>query len=178
MQKLNRTIFFIDEVFENITICIPNVQFEHGKKDLIFLTVYRQPGNDNLDRFLESLQGWLNKYDKRTNEILITGDMNLDLLKYQSHAPTSDYMDIMMSHSLLPLITRPTRIKHTSASLIDHFFFKSTVKRSGILATEIAGNHGFTDHYPIFCVFGISNVKRNASRTFTKKYFTYKLGRA
>ena len=170
--KIELDNFFIDEIFENITIQIPNVLFDHGKKDLILLTVYRQPGNEDLDRFLESLQGWLNKYDKRSNEILITGDMNLDLLKYQSHAPTSDYMDIMMSHSLLPMITRPTRIKHTSASLIDHLFFGSEVKITGILTSEIAGTHGFTDHYPIFCVIGISDGKRKATKTFTQKFFT------
>ena len=37
--KLESDNFFTDEVFENITIRIPNVQFEHGKKDLFFLTV-------------------------------------------------------------------------------------------------------------------------------------------
>ena len=35
---------FIDEIFENITARLPNLTFEHGKKDLVLLTVYRQPG--------------------------------------------------------------------------------------------------------------------------------------
>ena len=72
----------------------PNVTFENAKKDLVILTLYRQPGNANLDKFLESIQKWLTQYDKRTNEILITGDMNLDLLKFETHSPTSDYLDI------------------------------------------------------------------------------------
>ena len=171
-MKTETDNIFIDEIFESITIRIPNLTFEQGKKDLILMTVYRQPGNDNLDLFLESLQGWLRKYDKNSNEIFITGDMNLDLLKYQTHTPTSDYLDIMISHSLLPIITRPTRIKHSSASLIDHMFYKSSVKSTGILTSEIAGTHGFTDHYPVFCVLMTNFGTRKTSKSFTKRFFT------
>ena len=100
------------------------------------------------------------------------GDMNLDLLKFESHGPTSDYLDLMMSHSLLPMITRPTRIKHSSASLIDHIFYKSDVMKTGILACEIAGSHGFTDHFPVFCILGINNDKTRPKKTIHKTYFT------
>ena len=170
--KLESTNLFIDEIFEAITIRIPNITFETTKKDLVILTVYRQPGNANTTVFLESLQGWLDLYNKNTNEIVIMGDMNLDLLKYQTHNPTSDYIDIMMSHSFLPLITRPTRIKHSSATLIDHIFFKSTCFKAGILNSEIAGSHGFTDHLPTFCILKIRQTTKKPASTYTKTFFT------
>ena len=170
--KLELDDIFIDEVFEAMTIRLPGIHLDRGKKDLVILVVYRQPGNANTSTFLESLQDWLNRYDKSTNEVLITGDMNLDLLKYQTHNPTSTYLDLLMSHSLVPAITRPTRIKHVSATLIDHIFLKSATFKAGILTSEIAGSHGFTDHYPVFCILKIHSESSKPSLIYTKSYFT------
>ena len=171
--KVETHDFFHDEIFEGLTIRLPNFALEGKQKDLVILTVYRQPGTENLSMFLELLEKWLNEYDKVTNELLVTGDMNLDLLKYQNHSSTSDYLDLMMTHSLLPVITRPTRIKHSSASLIDHIFYKSAVIQTGVLTSEIAGQHGFTDHYPVFCIIKKGNEKRDKpTKTITKNYFT------
>ena len=170
--KVESSDLFLDEIFEALTIRIPNVSFEKSKKDLVILSLYRQPGNTNLAKFHELLQSWLNRYDKRTNEIIITGDMNLDLLRYQNHSPTSAYLDLMMSHALLPCITRPTRIAHTSATLIDHIFSKTSIIVSGILACEIAGSSGFTDHYPVFCLLKVQGETQNQNEEVKLSYFT------
>ena len=45
------------------------------------------------------------------------GDFNLDLLHYDDHAPTQEFMDSLFSHMFFPLITRPTRITSHSATL-------------------------------------------------------------
>ena len=86
MQKLKLVTFSL-KFFEGIVLKIPNFPLKSGKKNLIILTVYRQPskpgepGRKNLKQFLETMQKWLEKFDKRGNEIMITGDLNLDLLK-------------------------------------------------------------------------------------------------
>ena len=170
--KVEAEDLFVNEVFETLTIRIPSIHLDHGKKDLVLQVIYRQPGNANTDAFLQSLQNWLNLYDKNSNEIIITGDMNLDLLKYQSHTPTSTYLDMLMSHYLTPIITRPTRIKHASATLIDHIFSKLTIIKAGILTSEIAGSHGFTDHYPVFCIIRVHNNLNKPLFKYTKSYFT------
>ena len=81
---------------------------------LIILTIYRQPSDSNTNRFLELLEEWLCQFDRKFNELVITGDMNLDLLKYESQTATSNCLVLMASHGLLPGITRPTRIKHST----------------------------------------------------------------
>ena len=144
-----------------------------AKKNLIVLTLYRQPGQENLCKFLEILEKWLEKYDKRSNEIIITGDLNLDLLKYETHSYTSEYLDLLISHELLPVITKPTRIKHTSATLIDHIFCKLMDLHAGILVTELSGSHGFTDHYPTFCIIETGKKVKARGKQITKKYFTH-----
>ena len=166
------TEFFKEETFEGVTLKIPDFPLKSGKKNLIILTVYRQPGQENLKNFLELLEKWLDKYDKRSNEIIITGDMNLDLLKFETHNKTSEYLDLMTMHGLLPIITKPTRIKHSSATLIDHIFSKQTDTSSGILLSELSGSHGFTDHYPIFCILEKGLKSKDVSKQITSKFFT------
>ena len=137
------------------------------------MTLYRQPANENIARFLLLLEKWLEKYDKRSNQIIITGDTNLDLLKFETHNKTSEYLDLLTAHGLLPNITKPTRIKHTSATLIDHIFSPISDAYSGILLSELSGSHGYTDHYPVFCMIEATKQPLTNPKTFTKKFFTY-----
>ena len=123
-------------------------------KDLVIVAVYRQPNCTNLDHFELCMERLLNTVDKAKNEIIIAGDMNLDLLKYDKHLPTSKYLDLMVNHQLLPRIVRPTRIKNQSATLIDHIFTRNNpiTLVSGIIEMELAGSCGYTDHKPVFTV--------------------------
>ena len=84
------------------------------KKDLIIAAIYRQPNSSNFDEFNQELEKLLRKFDKGNNEIILAGDMNLDLLKYENHLPTANYIDLVICHKLLPRIVRPTRIKKQS----------------------------------------------------------------
>jgi hypothetical protein len=47
-------------------------------------------------------------------------DFNLDVLKYQSCNLSRTYIDLLFSLGLLQVITKPTRCKPNSATLIDH----------------------------------------------------------
>jgi len=50
------------------------------------------------------------------------GDMNIDLLKFEQHTKTGEYLDNLFSQGSLPLITKPTRVTSHSATLIDHIY--------------------------------------------------------
>ena len=43
----------------------------------------------------------------------------INLLNYESHDLTANFVDTMYSYSYLPLINRPTRVTQQSALLID-----------------------------------------------------------
>ena len=170
---------FQEEEFENIVVKIPNIIATNNNtcnKDLVLAAVYRQPSNANLDVFNRELEKLISQIDKRRNELVLTGDMNLDLLKYDSHSATGNYLDILTQHKLLPRITRPTRIKHQSATLIDHLFMKDNEYhvKSGIINTEIAGNSGYTDHFPIFTIIKSKVVTKRSNELIQKCYFTQK----
>ena len=44
----------------------------------------------------------------------IMGDMNMVLLKFETHLQRSDYLDNLFQNGFLPTITKPTRIVSTS----------------------------------------------------------------
>ena len=74
-------------------------------------------------------------------------------IQYANHDTqnlTGEFYDLMTSNSFLPLITRPTRVTATSATLIDNIFSNYLENCShsmqGLMITDIS------DHYPIFHV--------------------------
>ena len=170
---------FKDEAFENIVVKLPNTVKTHRNncsKDLVLVLLYRQPNDNNIDVFTSELGKLLSLLDRKKNEVVIMGDMNLDLLKYDCHIATASYLDLMSQYKLLPRIVRPTRIKRQSATLIDHFFTQENDNfvHSGIIVTEIAGNHGYTDHYPIFIILKSSTNEKTINETLQKVFFTNK----
>ena len=81
--------------------------------------------------------------------IIIMGDFNINILNSHSHQPTNEFINLMTSNSLYPLISKPTRILSSStATLIDNIFTNNLElnMNSGILCTDLS------DHLPVFQV--------------------------
>ena len=74
------------------------------------------------------------------------GDFNINLLKYQSHPETNDFIKLMVSHYLLPHILHPTRVTDHSATIIDNIF------SNNVESDTVGGNIScqITDHFPQF----------------------------
>ena len=83
---------------------------------------------------------------KKGNKSLILGmDHNIDLLKSAYHHATLNFLDGLVNREIYPIITRPTRIMQTSATLIDNVFISKDLHKcfdSGILLSDIL------DHLP------------------------------
>ena len=85
------------------------------------------------------------------------GDFNLDLLRYEEHAVTQEFIDsLMFSYMFIPIITRPTRLtaRHT-ATLIDNIFTNCLTQNitNGIIINDIS------DHLPIFASFNNEKLR-------------------
>ena len=59
----------------------------------------------------------LSKYNYKS---YIFGDFNIDLLKFQTHSGTNSYLNNLFSQGFIQIITKPARVTHSSATLIDH----------------------------------------------------------
>ena len=116
-------------------------------KNLVFGVIYRPP-NTSPDEFLDKFSEMMHKLKRENKICYLLGDYNLDLLKNETHLPTSNFLDLMYSCSFLPLIHKPTRVTKSTATLIDNIFTNhlqvnlNTI--NGILLTNIS------DHFPIF----------------------------
>ena len=64
----------------------------------------------------------LDKLGKEQKTVFLLGDFNVDLLKYEQHKATNEFLDSLSSNMFLPHIAQQTRIMSHSKTLIDIFF--------------------------------------------------------
>ena len=94
------------------------------------------------------------------------GDFNLDLLKFESHQDTDNFLNSLNLFCFQPFILKPTRITDHSSTLIDNIFFNS------LDHTTLSGNivYDLTDHLPNFLI--ITKISGNKKiPTFSKEIF-------
>lgn len=123
------------------------------EKNIIVGCIYKHPhmcGDEFNDTHLKNL---LTNLRKENKEIILMGDFNLDLLKYDNCSKISNFLDMMYSNSLFPYITGPTRITDHSQTLIDNIFSSFLLDNvdSGNIVTTIS------DHLCQFLVLPIVN---------------------
>ncbi|MGL5402433.1 MAG: endonuclease/exonuclease/phosphatase family protein, partial [Acinetobacter sp.] len=128
--------------------CAVNVHIKNRVIQLIL--VYRpsntQNNNNNqLQNFFNNLENLLIKSIAQDREIIVMGDLNIDLLKKNSDA--TQLLDIFGAYQFsLMNEMKPTRSFNSSASLIDHLFCNFQCNFN----TEIIPV-AFSDHDAIIC---------------------------
>jgi hypothetical protein len=147
-KELKKLSTFEEKLFESITL-----ELDIGKKDkLIVSNVYRSncnhpslTQNDQVDRFIEIFSDLQAKLSNLKPKSYIMGDLNLDLLKFEQHEKTRALLENSFTNGFLELISLPTRVTNTSATLIDHFYTNDTNCNydSSIILSEIS------DHFPL-----------------------------
>ena len=130
---------------------------------IIIIGILYRPPNGNLHKFMEYLNKEVDLLDKTNKSIYLMGDFNINLLKIDTNQLTADFYQTLISYSLIPTITKPTRITHHTATLIDNIFTNDYNHNHspGLLFTDI------TDHLPIFLITELSTQKiKNNKTTF------------
>ena len=156
LRLINEMSLVIDNLLECITIevCFKN------QKNTVISCVYRTPNSD-LDIFNEKINDILSKA-RGNKDIYICGDFNIDLLKHESNNGTNNFLNILYSSGLYPLIVKPTRITTHSYTLIDNIFTNNLCNEneSGILINDIS------DHLPIFSMIRNKSVNTTKDTKF------------
>ena len=118
------------------------------RSNIIIGCIYRHPNMD-LDEFNDNyLNSLLDKISKENKSVFLLGDFNVDLLKYDKHAPTNEFLDSLSSHMFLPHIFRPTRISTTSKTLIDNIF--SNIHTPSSVSDNLTSS--ISNHLPQFLI--------------------------
>ncbi len=97
----------------------------------------------------------------------IFGDFQLNLLCRNKNI--DEFVNLMLSFSLLPVILRPTRITDSTASLLDHIWTSQWKEN----AANYLIDADITDHFPVVSVFNtVTPIQCNRytrKRAFTPK---------
>ena len=166
-EVLEEESIFVAGVYESLWVKV-NMSKNHSR---IIGNIYR-PNTAPRANFKQAVEihssilssiGKNTKYSKCSVEIV--GDFNIDLLQFQQHEQTNDFLELSLSFGLLPMITKPTRITPNSATLIDHIWVrnKSDVHQAGIILSHIS------DHYPTFYVTHAHSANKKAQPFKTRK---------
>ena len=84
---------------------------------VLIAAIYNHP-RKNSTKFIQYLETVLKKISKENKLYVITGDFNLDLLRYDKIPDAENFIDTMFSNFLQPLILQPTR--YTSSKKNHH----------------------------------------------------------
>ena len=91
---------------------------------------------------------------------------NLDLLQYNHHTPTQEFIDTLFSLAFIPLISNPTRLTSYSVTLIDNIFTNNLSQNvlNGVVLNDLS------DHLPVFAYFSGKTLTRDGeNKVFIRK---------
>lgn len=152
------------------TIELPNIEcvwielIVQGRKQLIG-TFYRPPNSSNA--VMSSIEDSVGQaFDTNIQNILITGDFNLDILKDNSNRKI---LNLCQQFNLKQLINDPTNFTENSSSIIDIFLTaNNNTVISGVGEPFLEQNVRY--HCPIYCVLNFNKTK---TPIYTRNIYLY-----
>ena len=110
----------------------------------------------------------LENISKEKKSIFLLGDFNVNLLNYNEHNQTNEFLDSLAFNSFIPLILQPTRITSHSNALIDNIF--SSVIDPDIISDNLTAT--ISDHLPQFVIIPnmFVNISGNKSNIYERDW--------
>ena len=117
--------------------------------DLLSICVTYRPPSSCI-YFFDKFSDMMEKAILEDGEIVVLGDFNCDVMKYNEDSNTRILQSTMDGFLFSQLINVPTRVTVSTQTLIDHIYTTNPEKHilSGVFNTAVS------DHYLIFTVYG------------------------
>lgn len=154
---LNQNDGVVVYVHEEIPAKFSEPQIEEGNcllvtlnHDYTVICTYRPPCFRNPSNYLNSLESTLQNINAKN--IVLTGDINIDILPDNLNNNSNRYLDLMAMYGLIQGINVPTRI----STCIDHFMIKGCHSWKTVVFEQL-----LTDHSPILLYINKTNLNRN-----------------
>ena len=127
-------------------------------KNIIVGCLYKPP-DTSVTEFNNSISPVLSTISFENKLSYIMGDFNINIIN-EDHQATSDFINLMNSNSLYPVISKPTQVTPTTATLIDNIFSNNLEfnMNSAILYADL------TDHFPIFQITQLKLITNPSPR--------------
>ena len=108
----------------------------------------------------------------RIKDCVIVGDINIDLLKYDSHQDTGEFINTMLRYGFMPTVLLPTRVTSYSCTLIDHIFYYSKTFKEKFLSGNLFAD--ISDHFANFVILDSKTRKENRNQRPNVRIFSEK----
>ena len=165
-QELNHTLCNIDDArFGNLEVCTIKIQPLRARA-LIICCIYRPPSVNTM--WLDIFHTFLLELTNSSAEVTLLGDFNINLILNNGFSS-----DLATDFGLTQIISEPTRIAKSSATLIEHIY----VPKHLLIRRTVVTNLHLSDHCLVSCeIFKCttgthqSSSHRLAQLRYTKKY--------
>ena len=156
----------LEDEFETLWI---EIKTGSKAKNILCCCVYRHPNTDT-KKFIGYMDNVLSKISKTNKLIFVMGDFNINLLSYEAHSETNEFINTMVSHYSLPYILHPTRVTDHSSTVIDNIFSNVTDYEtvSGNIINQIA------DHFAQFMMVKRININYKNTTFYQYDYSNFK----
>ena len=116
------------------------IEVAQNKERIIIGCLYRHPSMELSEFNNHYLSNLLDSLSEENKTVLLLGDFNADLLKYDKDCNVSDFLDTMYSNLFLLHIACPTRVTVNSQTIIDTIFSNNydSLFTSGNLGTTLS----------------------------------------
>ena len=108
---------------KSLTESIPTEIMNTKQKNMIIECIYKHPKQGTHDFNENYILPLMDKLSREKKDILIMGDLNINILNYNNDKDTTTFLNTISSNSFSPFITLPTRVGNTSEFLIDNIFY-------------------------------------------------------
>ncbi len=128
-------------------------------KNMLCCCAYRHSSSE-IQKFNDHMQEMMTKIENENKCVFIMGDFNINLLNYENHTPTNNFINNFFTNHPQPLILQKTRVTDTTSTLIDNIFSNDVSSKviSGNILLQIS------DHFPQFSII------RNSAPDYTNCY--------
>ena len=128
------------------------------KPNVIVGCIYPHPHMD-LNEF-NDINNILDKLSKENKNVFLLRDFNIDLLNYDQHSFTNEFLDSLSSHMLLPHLVQPKRVRNNSKTLIHNNYCDVSTPNN------ISGNITATisDHSPNFLLLLVFSLTHHLQK--------------
>ena len=131
--------------------------------------IYRHPGSD-VKQFTKQLENTPSKIknDKTIKHNVITGDFNIDLIKFDLNDNTNEYLNTVLKNGFIPTILLPIRVTSHSCTLIDHTYHQSRNSRIQILSGNLMMDMSY--HFANFIILHSKNKNKAVDRPMVRVF--------
>ena len=91
--------------------------------------------------FEDFCENLLSANDKATKNNIFTGDLNINVLDYESNKKVQNFLSSLLQYNIIPAINKTTRVTKNTVTAIDHIITNTVINgiqhRSRITKTNI-----------------------------------------